>query len=32
LDELPYDFTRKRLSMLATVDGQPLLITKGALA
>lgn len=32
LDELPYDFTRKRLSILATVDGQPLLITKGALS
>ena len=32
LDELPYDFTRKRLSMLAAVDGQPLLITKGALS
>ena len=31
LDELPYDFKRKRLSVLATVDGQPLLITKGAL-
>ncbi len=32
LDELPYDFTRKRLSVLARVDGQPLLITKGALS
>jgi len=32
LDELPYDFTRKRLSVLASVNGQPLLITKGALA
>lgn len=31
LDELPYDFTRKRLSVLANVDGEPLLITKGAL-
>jgi Mg2+-importing ATPase len=32
LDELPYDFTRKRLSVLASVDGQSLLVTKGALA
>jgi Mg2+-importing ATPase len=32
LDEIPYDFTRKRLSVLATVDGQPLLVSKGALA
>jgi Mg2+-importing ATPase len=31
LDELPYDFTRKRLSVLALTQGQPLLITKGAL-
>lgn len=31
LDELPYDFTRKRLSVLALNQGQPLLITKGAL-
>lgn len=35
LDELPYDFTRKRLSVLVrtgTGDGETLLITKGALA
>ena len=32
LDEIPYDFTRKRLSVLANVDGKPLLITKGALS
>ena len=32
LDEIPYDFTRKRLSVLARVDGQNLLITKGALS
>lgn len=32
LDELPYDFTRKRLSVLARMDGQTLLITKGALS
>jgi Mg2+-importing ATPase len=32
LDELPYDFARKRLSVLALAQGQPLLITKGALA
>ena len=31
LDEVPYDFTRKLLSVLATVDGQPTLVTKGAL-
>jgi P-type Mg2+ transporter len=31
LDELPYDFTRKRLSILAVTQGQSLLITKGAL-
>lgn len=33
LDELPYDFERKRLSVVvARDDGAPLLITKGALA
>jgi Mg2+-importing ATPase len=31
LDEIPYDFARKRLSVLATVDGQALMVTKGAL-
>jgi Mg2+-importing ATPase len=30
LDELPYDFQRKRLSVLVEADGAPLLITKGA--
>ena len=29
--ECPYDFTRKRLSVLVEVDGAPTLITKGAL-
>ncbi|MCW5600811.1 magnesium-translocating P-type ATPase [Nitrosomonas sp.] len=32
LDEIPYDFARKRLSVLAMTDAQTLLITKGALA
>jgi Mg2+-importing ATPase len=33
LDEVPYDFERKRLSvLLATTDGGPTLVTKGALA
>lgn len=32
LDEIPYDFTRKRLSVLAEVQGHPVMITKGALA
>ncbi len=34
LDEVPFDFARKRLSILALTPGseQPLLITKGALA
>lgn len=33
LDEVPYDFIRKRLSVLVDqADGAPLLITKGALA
>src|SRR4029079_986862 len=31
LDEVPYDFARKRLSVLAVLDGHALLITKGAL-
>ena len=32
LDEVPYDFKRKRLSVVTAVDGVPTLITKGALA
>ena len=32
LDEIPYDFVRKRLSVLVQKDGVNLLITKGALA
>lgn len=32
LDEIPYDFTRKRLSVLVQVDGQAMLISKGALS
>ncbi|MGA2532433.1 MAG: magnesium-translocating P-type ATPase [Candidatus Aminicenantales bacterium] len=32
LDEVPYDFVRKRLSILASVDGRNLIITKGAFA
>jgi Mg2+-importing ATPase len=32
LDEVPYDFIRKRLSILASVDGRNLIITKGAFA
>ncbi len=31
LDEVPYDFIRKRLSMLVTHDSHRLMITKGAL-
>ena len=31
LDEVPYDFNRKRLSIVVMADGEPLLITKGAL-
>jgi Mg2+-importing ATPase len=31
LDEVPYDFARKRLSVLAEHDGRAVLITKGAL-
>jgi P-type Mg2+ transporter len=31
LDEIPYDFIRRRLSVLATCDGRPVVITKGAL-
>ncbi len=30
LDEIPYDFHRKRLSVVVSVGGEPLLITKGA--
>ena len=32
LDEEPYDFVRKRLSVLVARDGENLLVTKGALA
>jgi Mg2+-importing ATPase len=32
IDEIPYDFQRKRLSVLCEVDGAELLITKGAVA
>lgn len=32
VDEIPYDFVRKRLSVRITQEGQQLLITKGALA
>ncbi|HSN85985.1 MAG TPA: magnesium-translocating P-type ATPase [Thermoanaerobaculia bacterium] len=32
LDEVPYDFVRKRLSILVERDGERLLVTKGALA
>jgi P-type Mg2+ transporter len=32
LDEIPYDFNRKRLSIVVRNDGQNLMITKGALA
>jgi Mg2+-importing ATPase len=32
LDEVPYDFVRKRLSILASVDSRNLIITKGAFA
>jgi Mg2+-importing ATPase len=31
LDEIPYDFVRKRLSMLVAHNGQSFLVTKGAL-
>ncbi|MBS1934243.1 MAG: magnesium-translocating P-type ATPase, partial [Bacteroidetes bacterium] len=30
-DEIPYDFIRKKLSILVNVDGKDILITKGAL-
>lgn len=30
LDEVPYDFLRKRLSVVLSLDGQPTVITKGA--
>jgi Mg2+-importing ATPase len=30
LDEVPYDFVRKRLSILVAHEGQPIMITKGA--
>jgi P-type Mg2+ transporter len=32
LDEVPYDFLRRRLSILVEERGRPLLVTKGALA
>jgi Mg2+-importing ATPase len=32
LDEIPYDFIRKRLSVVAENNGQRLIVTKGALA
>ncbi len=32
VDEVPYDFIRKRLSILVAKDDSPLMITKGALA
>jgi Mg2+-importing ATPase len=32
LDEVPYDFVRKRLSILVSHEGRSLMITKGALA
>ena len=32
LDEKPYDFARKRLSILVEREGRPLMVTKGALA
>jgi Mg2+-importing ATPase len=30
LDEVPYDFTRKRLTILVEREGRPLMVTKGA--
>src|SRR5690606_10100477 len=30
LDEIPYDFIRKRLTLLVSVNSHPMLITKGA--
>ncbi len=32
LDEVPYDFIRKRLSILVSKDGKHLMVTKGALS
>ena len=32
LDELPYDFQRRRLSVLVTLDEVPTVVTKGAIA
>jgi Mg2+-importing ATPase len=32
LDEVPYDFVRKRLSVLVSHEGRSLMVTKGALA
>ena len=32
LDEVPYDFLRKRLSVLAEKDDDPLMVTKGSVA
>lgn len=31
-DEIPYDFVRKRLSVLLSLSGEPWLVTKGALS
>jgi P-type Mg2+ transporter len=31
LDEIPYDFIRRRLGVLAAYDGRPVMISKGAL-
>ena len=30
IDELPFDFTRRRLTVAAEVDGRQLMVTKGA--
>lgn len=32
LDEVPYDFVRKRLSVLVSREGRPFMVTKGALS
>ncbi len=31
VDETPYDFIRKRLTILTEIDGQPIMVAKGAL-